>query len=38
MGLEIDEEVATYPGAGTVAERVLVGGGLEAEGGEEGGG
>lgn len=38
MGPETDEEGAIYPGAGTVAERVLVGGGLEAEGGEEGGG
>jgi hypothetical protein len=36
VDLEIDEE-AICPGAGTVAERVLVGGGLEAEGGERDG-
>lgn len=38
MGLETGEEGATYPGAGMVEERVLVSGGLEVEGGEEGGG
>jgi hypothetical protein len=36
--LEIDAEGAIYPGAGKVAERVLVGGGPEVGGGEEGAG
>jgi hypothetical protein len=36
VGQEIDEEEATYRGAETGVERVLVGGGLEAEDGEEG--